>query len=94
MSAPRLSDGRVVVRLLEEKDVDAYLASFEEGDPLLNLLGFEQVPERDRLSRWFEHNWHEPSELEAWEFAVADAETDEFLGTLMLHSLELAAQAR
>ena len=87
MSVPRLSDGRVVVRALEEKDVESYLAAFAEGEPLLNLLGFEDVPDRERVERSFASNWVEPPELQAWEFAVADAETDAFLGTLMFHSL-------
>ena len=87
MSLPRLSDGRVVVRALEEKDVDAYLASFDEGEPLLNLVGFEERPARADIERSFAEHWVEPPDLRAWEFAIADAETDEFLGTMMFHSL-------
>ena len=84
---PRLSDGRIVVRSLEEKDFDAYLAAFAEGDSLLNLLGYEQAPDVQAATRWLAHNWYDPPELEVWEFAIADAASDAFLGTIMFHSL-------
>lgn len=87
MSPPRLTDGRVVVRALEEKDVDAYLAAFEEGASLLNLLGYEEAPSREDAERWLAANWVEPPELRSWEFAIADGATDAFLGALMFHSL-------
>ena len=87
MSAPRLTDGRVVVRALEEKDLERYLGAFAEGESLLTLVGFEEPPDREAAERWFAENWVEPPELRVWEFAIADAETDEFLGTMMFHSL-------
>jgi len=43
--------------------------------------------DREAAERWFAENWVEPPELRVWEFAIADAETDEFLGTMMFHSL-------
>lgn len=88
MSVPRLSDGRVVLRALREDDINDYLAAFDEGDCLLNLLGFEEPPSRDRIERWLEHNWVEPPEMRSWEFVVADAESDEFVGTTMIHSCD------
>ena len=88
MSAPRLSDGRVVVRVVEDKDIEPYIAAFDEGDALLNLVGYEEVPTRERVERWLGRNWVDPPELEAWEFVIADAESDAFLGTIMLHSFD------
>ncbi len=87
MNAPRLDDGRVVVRPLQEQDIDAYLLAFDEGESLLNLIGYEDVPTRERVERWLGDNWTGRPEW-AWEFAVADLESDAFLGSIMLHSLD------
>jgi RimJ/RimL family protein N-acetyltransferase len=87
MDAPRLDDGRVVVRAFQEKDVEPYLRAFDEGESLLNLIGYEDVPSRERVERWLGDNWAGRPEW-AWEFAVADLESDAFLGSIMLHSLE------
>jgi RimJ/RimL family protein N-acetyltransferase len=88
VSAPRLTDGRVVVRALEEKDIEPYMKAFDEGESLLNLVGYEEVPTRDRVERWLGDNWLDAPELRAWEFVVADANSDSFLGTIMLHSCD------
>jgi RimJ/RimL family protein N-acetyltransferase len=88
VSAPRISDGRVVVRVLEEKDVKPYIAAFDEGESLLNLVGYEEIPTRERVERWLGDSWVDPPELQAWEFVVADAKSDAFLGTIMLHSCD------
>lgn len=87
MGVPRFTDGRVVVRALEAKDIDPYIAAFAADDSLLNLIGVEDVPSREHVERWFGENW-DPPPMRAWEFVVADAETDVFLGTIMLHSCD------
>ena len=86
MTVPTLRDDRVCVRALEERDIDAYLAAFADDDELLDRLGYEDVPERDELTRWFAERWVDPPELREWEFAVAGVADDRFLGTVMLHS--------
>jgi RimJ/RimL family protein N-acetyltransferase len=89
VTGPRLSDGGIVIRVLEEKDIEAYLRPFEdEGEPLLNLCGFEEPPSRDRVERWLAPNWVGPPEMRSWEFAIADAESDAFLGAIILHSCD------
>lgn len=88
MGAPRFTDGRVVVRALRTSDVEPYIAALEEDDTLLDLIGWEDVPTRARIERWLDENWVDPPELHAWEFVVADAETDAFLGTIILHSCD------
>ncbi len=88
MGSPILADERVRVRALEERDLDAYLAAFANDDGLLNLLGCETVPERERLRRWFSTEWIDPPDLRQWEFAVADRLSDIFLGTIMIHSCD------
>jgi RimJ/RimL family protein N-acetyltransferase len=87
VNAPRLDDGRVVVRALEEKDIGAYLRAFDEGDPLLNLIGYEDVPSRQQVERWLGDNWVGRPER-AWEFVVADLRSDAFLGSIMLHDVD------
>jgi RimJ/RimL family protein N-acetyltransferase len=76
------------VRVLEEKDVEPYIAAFDEGGSLLNLVGYEAVPTRERVERWLRDSWVDPPELEAWEFAVADEGSDAFLGAIMIHSCD------
>ena len=88
MAVPTLSDGRVRVRALETSDLEPYLAAFSEDADLLNLLGYDAVPEQERLRRWFAEEWVDPPELRQWEFVVADPETDAFLGTIMIHSCD------
>jgi RimJ/RimL family protein N-acetyltransferase len=88
VGVPRLTDGRVVVRVLEPKDVGPYLAAFDEGEPLLNLVGYDEVPTREQVERWLGENWVDPPELRQWEFVVADATSDAFVGTIMLHSFD------
>src|SRR3954451_1324599 len=88
MSAPRLTEGSVVVRALQEQDIVPYMRAFEEGESLLNLVGYEEAPSRERVERWLGSNWVDPPEMRAWEFVVADATSDAFLGTIMLHSLD------
>ena len=87
MDAPRLDDGRVVVRTLQESDIEAYLLAFDEGESLLNLIGYEAAPSRERVERWLGENWIGRPEW-AWEFVVADRKSDAFLGSIMLHSLD------
>lgn len=89
MSAPRFTDGRVVVRTLREKDIEPYIGAFvDEGEPLLNLCGYEEPPPRERVERWLESNWVDPPDMRSWEFVIAEAESDAFLGTIMLHSCD------
>jgi RimJ/RimL family protein N-acetyltransferase len=40
------------------------------------------------VQRWLETAWAEPPQLKRWEFAIADAGSDGFLGTIMLHSCD------
>jgi RimJ/RimL family protein N-acetyltransferase len=75
--------------VLEEKDIEPYIGAFvDEGEPLLNLCGYEEPPTRKRIERGLERNWVDPPDFRAWEFVIADAETDAFLGAIMLHSID------
>jgi [ribosomal protein S5]-alanine N-acetyltransferase len=88
MGAPHLTDGRVTVRGLRSDDIPLYLEAFAEGDALLNLLGYEEPPDREWIEGWLDERWVDPPELESWEFVVADGGSDRFLGTMMLHSCD------
>jgi ribosomal-protein-alanine N-acetyltransferase len=83
-----LDDGVVRVRRLGEADIEPYVAAFRDDPGLANLLGFEQDADPAEVRRWLSSAWTGPPELRTWEFAIADARDDRFLGTLMLHSCD------
>jgi ribosomal-protein-alanine N-acetyltransferase len=87
MSAPVLEDGVVRLRPLAERDVAAYIASFDEDTDLANLLGWEDVPAADWLLERPQNEWIDPPETRSYEWVVADAASDTFAGALALHSL-------
>jgi RimJ/RimL family protein N-acetyltransferase len=87
VSAPRLTDGRVTLRAPSEEDVTPYAAAFRDDPQLAELNGEEENPSEDAVRERVARPWVEPPELRAFEFAIADAVTDEFLGALMLHSV-------
>lgn len=55
---------------------------------LLDLVGYEERPEGERIERWLGDRWVDPPELTQWEFAVVDAASDAFVGTIMIHSCD------
>jgi RimJ/RimL family protein N-acetyltransferase len=83
-----LDDGVVRVRRLREADVEPYVAAFRADPELANLLGFEQDAQPADVRQWLGTIWTGPPELRSWEFAIADAHDDRFLGTIMLHSCD------
>jgi len=86
VTAPRLEDAAVRLRPLEERDVVAYAASFSDDPELANLLGVEAAPAKDEVRARLARPWAEPPELRGYEWAIADAGDDRFVGALMLHS--------
>jgi RimJ/RimL family protein N-acetyltransferase len=88
VSAPFLSDGTVAVRRLREADVRPYVAAFHDDRELANLLGFDQDADEAHVLGWVNATWADPPELRRWEFAIADASSDAFLGTIMIHSCD------
>jgi RimJ/RimL family protein N-acetyltransferase len=83
-----LSDGVVTLRHLAERDFAAYIGAFRDDPELVNLLGWERVPDEQRLREWRARAWREPPELARYEWVIADAESDALLGALMLHSVD------
>jgi RimJ/RimL family protein N-acetyltransferase len=86
VSAPILEDGVVRLRALAEKDFAAYAAAFDEDPDLANLLGFEAEPTESSLEEHAARAWVDPPELRSYEWVIADAASDAFAGSLMLHS--------
>lgn len=76
----------VVLRPLAKKDFAAYIGAFAEDPDLANMLGVEDDPTEESLRDQLERDWIEPPMLRVFEWVIADAKTDEFLGTIMLHS--------
>jgi RimJ/RimL family protein N-acetyltransferase len=83
-----LSDGLVAVRRLGEADIEPYVVAFRDDPELANLLGYEQDPTVDMVRRKVDAGWTDAPGFTSWEFAIADATSDEFLGTIMLHSCD------
>lgn len=72
----------ITLRPLAERDFDAYAAAFVEDPELASLLGFEEAPVPELRP------WVDPPELHEYEWAIADAETGEFLGSITFHSAD------
>jgi RimJ/RimL family protein N-acetyltransferase len=88
LKAPRLTDGRVTLRAQQESDVDAHVRAFAEDAELARLLGYEQDETPEGVRRRMRRTYAEPPELRQFEFAIADAGDDSFLGALMIHSCD------
>ncbi len=78
----------MTVRRLREDDLESYVAAFQDDRELANLLGYEEDAEASHALRGVNASWVDPPELRSWEFAIADAESDAFLGTIMIHSCD------
>jgi RimJ/RimL family protein N-acetyltransferase len=89
MSAPPvLTDGSIELRAQRESDVEAHVRAFAEDAELARWLGYEQDEQPDGVRRRIERPYADPPELRQFEFAIADAGDDSFLGALMIHSCD------
>ncbi|HEX5923055.1 MAG TPA: GNAT family protein [Baekduia sp.] len=83
-----LSGDGFVLRPLTVGDAASYAAAFTDDPELGRLLGIEQDPNeqsiRERASRYRDR----AEEGKGVEFAIADPRTDEFLGSVILHSFD------
>lgn len=87
LAAP-LSDGVVTLRRIENRDVDAYAASFTSDADLGRLLGIEHDPDATSLRERLGRLDGLAKEGRLAELAIADAATDVFRGSLTLHSFD------
>jgi len=86
--APRLTDGRVTLRAQQESDVEAHVRAFVDDSDLARLLGYERDTDAEEVRRRIARPYVSPPKLRSFEFAIADARDDGFLGTLMIHSCD------
>jgi RimJ/RimL family protein N-acetyltransferase len=83
----RLGDGRVTLRDLEERDVEAYVAAFQADADLGRLLGMESDPTSAAVHEGMAAAPQARAAGRFLEVAVADSADDRFLGSLQVHSL-------
>jgi RimJ/RimL family protein N-acetyltransferase len=88
LTAPHLTDAIVRLRLVEERDLAAYTAAFRDDADLGALLGLEQDPTEASLRPRLGREWVAPPDLRACEWVIADAASDAFRGTILLHSCD------
>lgn len=88
MTAPVLAAGDIRVRPVEAQDLAAYAAAFRDDPDLGRLLGVEEDPTEEALQSRLDREWLEPTGLRAYEWAIADAPSDAFLGSIELHSCD------
>jgi RimJ/RimL family protein N-acetyltransferase len=82
---PTLTDGVVALRPLEERDAEPFASAFRDDPHLAGAIGVEEEPTEELLRERFAADAHTPP-AGAIQLAVADATTDAFLGTVILHS--------
>ena len=88
MTAPTPAGEQVRLRPLEEGDVRSYVRAFTDDPQLGVWLGVEDDPSEERVRSFLARPWVDPPDLRAYEWAIADAASDLFLGALMIHSCE------
>src|SRR3954470_16099818 len=87
IQAPRdLSDGRVAVRRLAERDVPAFVAAFEADPELARLVGVDDEPTPGSVRARIAASEDRRRAGEILELALADPGSDTFLGSLWLHA--------
>ena len=82
---PTLTDGVVALRPLDERDAAPFAEAFQDDPRLAAAVGAEEEPSEERLRERFAEDARTPP-AGGLQLAVADAATDAFLGTVILHS--------
>jgi RimJ/RimL family protein N-acetyltransferase len=88
VSAPELAGPAVHLRSVEERDLTAYAEAFESDPQLGTMLGLEDDPTVEDLRGRLGRAWVDPPDLRAHEWAIASTGSDEFLGSIVLHSCD------
>jgi len=88
VTAPALSAHGIRLRAVEERDLAAYAAAFRDDPGLGILLGVDQDPTEESLRARVGREWLDPPDLRANEWAIVDASSDAFLGSILLHSCD------
>jgi RimJ/RimL family protein N-acetyltransferase len=88
LRAPVLEAHGIRLRAVEAQDLPAYVAAFRDDPDLGRLLGVEEDPTEETLRARLGREWVDPPELRSNEWAIVDAESDAFLGSILLHSCD------
>lgn len=88
MTAPVFEANGVRLRAVEERDLPAYVAAFRDDPDLGELLGVEEDPTEEALRSRLGGEWADPPKLRSNEWAIVDAATEGFLGSILLHSCD------
>jgi ribosomal-protein-alanine N-acetyltransferase len=83
----RLERGPVALRAVHADDVPAYTQAFVDDPQLGELLGMESDPDASSIAERVSRSGP-IVESGPVQFAIADASSDEFLGCVILHSLD------
>jgi ribosomal-protein-alanine N-acetyltransferase len=84
----RLADGELTVRPMRREDAGAYAAAFEDDADLGRLLGVERDPDEETVRQRVERQAQRAQDGKGAELAIADPATDEFWGSVILHSFD------
>ena len=89
---PPPARGSVVVRALRVGDAGRYAQAFVQDADLGRLLGIEKDPDESTVHDRIQRTVAASSEPRVMEFAIADINTDDFLGSVVLHSYSFEHQ--
>jgi RimJ/RimL family protein N-acetyltransferase len=92
ITPPDLRDGQLVLRLVRDGDLTAYAAAFSDDPHLGRLLGSESDPTEESLRGRLERVPSLLADGRMIELAIADAATDDFLGSVTVHSFDWHSQ--
>ncbi|MGZ4392983.1 MAG: GNAT family N-acetyltransferase [Gaiellaceae bacterium] len=85
----RLADDEVAVRPLRREDAGAYAAAFEDDADLGRRLGGRAgIPDEETVRQRVEGQAQRAEDGNGVELAIADPATDEFWGSVILHSFD------
>ena len=84
----RLEDGPVVLRPLAERDVEPFVGALAAEPALGAWVGFDADPDAAAVRSSIEAGPKRAASGRGLERAIADRETDAFLGSVLLHSFE------
>jgi RimJ/RimL family protein N-acetyltransferase len=88
ITPPGLRNGQLVLRLVRDGDLPAYAAAFTDDPDLGRLLGSENDPTEESLRGRLERVPSLLADGRMIELAIADAATDDLLGSVTVHSFD------
>ncbi|MFZ1994458.1 MAG: GNAT family protein [Solirubrobacteraceae bacterium] len=83
-----LTDGRVTLRWMRVDDAPACAAAFRDDPDLGRLIGVERDPDETSIRERIAGQEERAAEGRGMQLAIADAESDAFWGSMILHSFD------